>query len=262
MVPAAGGVASRAFIVGPAGVWGVMSKPNEQADLFEIMYSCRAMRRIKPDPVPDELIEKLIDAAVQCPSGSNAQNWRFVVVRDPAKLARIQALWRDAWKFYNETINTVPRPGEDPAAKARQVKAGSYMVEHLHEVPALIFVCTRRDDVIAQAFRSPATFRSAVRYFGIGGPLRLLASAGRTSMQAADGAAFPAVQNLLLAARALGLAAVLTTPHAFRPGAYEEIVGIPSDVTLCAVIPVGWPLGKFGPVRRPPASAVMSWDSY
>jgi hypothetical protein len=65
-----------------------------------------------------------------------------------------------------------------------------------------------------------------------------------------------------LAARALGLGAVLTTPQAFLPGVYEDIVGIPSDVTLCAVIPIGWPMGKFGPVKRPPAREVMSWDTY
>ncbi len=239
-----------------------MPKPSEAADLFETMYTCRAMRRFKPDPIPEDVLEKLIDAAAQCPSGSNAQNWKFVVVRDRTKLAAIQKLWKTSWDFYNETVNKVPRPGEDPAAKARQVKAGYYMVEHMHEVPALIFVCAKRDPVIAEAFASPSTVAAALRHFGVGGTLKLLTGASRTAIQSADGAAFPAVQNLLLAARALGLGAVLTTPHLFQPGAYEEIVGIPSDATLCAVIPVGWPLGKFGPIKRPAAREVMSFDSY
>lgn len=220
------------------------------------------MRRFKTDPVPDELIEKLIDAAVHCPSGSNAQNWRFVVVRDKAKLLKIQALWRTSWAFYGETINKVLRPGEDAESKARQKKAGDYMVEHIHEVPALIFVCANKDNVIAEAFQSPATMMAAVKHFGLAGTLKLVAGASRTGYMAAGGAAFPAVQNILLAARALGLGAVLTTPQAFQPGAYEEIVGIPSDSTLCAVIPIGWPKGNFGPVKRPPAKDVMSWDSY
>lgn len=239
-----------------------MPKPDQQADLFEIIYSCRAMRRFKPDPVPQELLEQLIDAAVQCPSGSNAQNWKFVIVRDQTKLKAIQDLWKVSWAFYNETINGIPRPGENPEAKARQVKAGNYMVNHLHEVPALIFVCAKKDPVIAEAFSSPSTIASAIKHFGIGGTFSLVAGSSRAGIQGACGAAFPAVQNLLLAARALGLGAVLTTPQLFQPGAYEKIVGIPDDATLCAVIPVGYPMGNFGPIRRPPAADVISWDSY
>lgn len=239
-----------------------MPRPDDQADLFETMYTCRAMRRLKPDPVPDEVIEKLIDAAVQCPSGGNAQTWRFIVVRDRAKLARIQELWRTAWSFYRSTIGAVDRLGSDPAARERQSRAGDYMVEHIHEVPALIFVCAKDDTAVAQAFKSPATMLAAVRHFGVGGTLKLVSNAGHAGAMAAAGAAFPAVQNILLAARALGLGAVLTTPQAFQPGAYEEIVGIPSDVTLCAVIPIGYPKGKFGPIQRPAAKDVMTWDSY
>jgi nitroreductase len=239
-----------------------MAKPQETADLFEIMYSSRSMRRFTDEPVSDETIEKLIDAAIHCPSGSNAQNWKFVVVRDKPKLLKIQALWKTSWSFYGETINAILRPGEDAAAKARQTKAGTYMVDHMHEVPALIFVCAKKDTVIADAFQSPSTMISAVKHFGLAGTIKLIAGASRTSHMAAGGAAFPAVQNLLLAARALGLGAVLTTPQAFQPGAYEEILGIPADATLCAVIPIGWPKGKFGPVSRPAASEVMSWDQY
>ena len=66
----------------------------------------------------------------------------------------------------------------------------------------------------------------------------------------------------VLAARALGLGAVLTTPHFFVPGTFEAILGIPKTVTLAAIVPVGYPLGNFGPVKRPPASAVVSWDRF
>ncbi len=239
-----------------------MPIPEDSARLFETMYTCRAMRRLLPDPVPEETIEKLIDAAVQCPSGGNAQNWRFIVVRDRDKLRRIQALWRVAWAFYRETIGAVDRTGADPAARERQSRAGDYMVEHLHEVPALIFVCAKEDTAVAEAFKSPSTMLAAVRHFGIGGTLRLVANSGKSAAMSATGTAYPAVQNLLLAARSLGLGAVLTTPQAFQPGAYEAIVGIPSDVTLCAVIPIGFPKGKFGPLTRPAAREVMSWDSY
>ena len=136
------------------------------------------------------------------------------------------------------------------------------MINHIHEVPALIFVCAARDEVVAEAFASPATIMSAVRNMGLGATLNLVRNATKIGALGAGGAAYPAVQNLLLAARALGLGATLTTPHVFQPGAYEEIVGIPSDVTLCAVIPVGYPMGKFGPVKRPAVGEVLRWDSY
>jgi len=239
-----------------------MPKPDERVDLFEVMYSCRAMRRLKPDPVPEDVLEKLIDAAVQCPSGSNAQNWTFVIVRDRAKLREIQKLWRSAWGFYAETINAAPRPGEEPAAKQKQDKASQYMIDHLHEVPAMIFVGVKRDPVVAEALKSPRTVTAAFRHLGLGGTVRLLTGGSRATLQGADGAAYPAVQNILLSARALGLGAVLTTPHLFHPGEYEKLLGIPGDVTLCAAIPVGYPIGRFGPVRRPRAADVISWDSY
>jgi nitroreductase len=79
----------------------------------------------------------------------------------------------------------------------------------------------------------------------------------------ADGAtAYPAVQNLLLAARALGLGAVLTTQHFLAPGEFERVLGLPATVTLAAIVPVGWPSGKFGPVARPAPETVVSWDRY
>jgi nitroreductase len=79
----------------------------------------------------------------------------------------------------------------------------------------------------------------------------------------ADGStAYPAVQNILLAARALGLGSVLTTQHFFVPGEFEAVIGLPSSVTLAAVLPVGYPKGKFGPVSRPDPRSVVSWDRY
>jgi nitroreductase len=113
-----------------------------------------------------------------------------------------------------------------------------------------------------RCWASPATLAAAVRHFGIGGALKLLTNGTRTGAIAEGSTAYPAVQNLLLAARALGLGAVLTTPHFFVPGAFEQVLGIPKTVTLAAIIPVGYPVGKFGPVTRPPATSVVSWDRY
>ena len=118
------------------------------------------------------------------------------------------------------------------------------------------------DAVVAKAIQSPTTVTAAVKHLGVGGMLNLLRGASGAGKTGIMSTAYPAVQNLLLAARGLGLGAVLTTPHLFSPGAYERILGLPKNVTLTAVIPVGYPMGKFGPVKRPDPATVVRWDHY
>ena len=240
-----------------------MPKPGASEPLFDIMYTTRAMRRFKPDPIPESVLLELVDAALQGPSGSNAQNWTFIIVRDRAQKERIAALWKPTWNFYLETFaKAEARPGEDVAARDRMIAVGTQMVENLANIPAIVCVGVKRDEALAKVLSSPKTLRSARRHLGLGGTLKLLTNGTRTSAIADGSTAYPAVQNLLLAARALGLGAVLTTPHFFVPGSFEQLLGIPKTVTLAAIIPVGYPLGKFGPVKRPPAEAVVSWDRY
>ena len=240
-----------------------MAMPTSDVRLFDVMYTCRAMRRLKPDPVPESTLLALVDAALQAPSGSNAQNWRFVIVRDRAQKERLQAIWRRTWGFYLETFATKEAsPGEDLEARKRMLAAGTRLLEHLPEVPAIICVCVARDEALAKVLNSPATLLKAVRHFGMGGALRLVTGGGRTSGIADGSTAYPAVQNLLLAARALGLGAVLTTQHFFVRGAFEAVLDIPPSATLAAVVPVGWPMGKFGPVQRPRPDAVVGWDRW
>jgi len=240
-----------------------MAKPESRELLFDVMYSCRAMRRLKPDPIPEPVLLQLVEAALQGPSGSNAQNWTFVIVRDRAQKERVAAAWKPTWDFYLETFAKAPaRPGEDVAARERMVAVGTQMVERLAEIPAIIAVGVKRDEALAKVLASPATLAAAVRHFGIGGALKLVTSGTRTSAIADGSTAYPAVQKLLLAARALGLGAVLTTPNFFVPGTFEAVLGIPKTVTLAALIPVGYPMGNFGPVKRPPPAAVVSWDRY
>ena len=240
-----------------------MPIPASEAGLFDVMYTCRAMRRLKPDPVPEETLLRLVDAALHAPSGSNAQNWRFVIVRDREQKRRLQELWSRTWAFYLETFATAPaRPGEDLAERKRTLAAATWQLDHFVDIPAIVCVCVARDEALAKVLASPATAAKAIRHFGVGGLLRLTTRGARTSGIADGATAYPAVQNLLLAARALGLGAVLTTQHFFVPGAFEAVLGIPRTVTLAAVVPVGWPMGKFGPVRRPDARAVVRWDRY
>ena len=240
-----------------------MAAPTSDARLFDVMYTCRAMRRLRPDPVPEDTLLALVDAALHGPSASNAQNWRFVIVRDRAQKERMRDTWQKTWGFYLDTVAAGDaRPGEDLAARNRTIAAGTWQLDHFVEIPAFVCVCIARDELMAKTLSAPSTAVKLVRTFGLGGAIRLVTNIGRTSGMADGATAYPAVQNLLLAARALGLGAVLTTQHFFVPGEFERLLGLPSTVTLAAIIPVGWPMGKFGPVSRPAPQAVVSWDRY
>lgn len=240
-----------------------MSQPTSDESIFDVMWTCRAMRRLKPDPVPEEVLLQLVDAALHGPSGSNAQNWRFVIVRDPAQKQKIQQLWKKTWGFYLETFATAGlRPGETAEQREKTKKVATELADNLHEVPALIFVCVAKDEQLAKALASPNTLVKLVQHFGIGGAAKMALGGQRTQGMADGSTAYPAVQNILLAARALKLGAVLTTQHFFVPGQFEAAIGLPSSVTLAAVIPVGYPKGKFGPVTRPDPRSVVSWDRY
>ncbi|MCC7366317.1 MAG: nitroreductase family protein [Dehalococcoidia bacterium] len=199
-----------------AGVTPVVS------DIFEAMGTQRAMRRLKPDPVPDELIQQLLWAATRAPNGGNVQPWRFIVVQDPATKQALQRIYKTQWDRYIANLPPPP-PGTRPSA-------GAYLAEHMHEAPVLIIPCGFLLDI--------------------------------NSGIASGSSIYPAVQNILLAARALGLGAALTTLHRQDEGAVRELLGIPENAHVACVIPVGWPMGKFGPVNRKPPEEVTYWDHW
>ena len=240
-----------------------MEKSAPTTDVFEIMHTCRAMRRLKPDPIPEDVLVKLVDAAIHAPSSSNAQNWRFVIVRDREQKRRIAELWRNGAAWYRDTVGAAPpRPDEDAGQRVRSQQALQYMLDHIEDVPALVFIAIKKDEAVAKALASPKTITAALRHLGPGGTVRLLKGASNATATGILATAYPAAQNLLLAARALGLGAVLTTPHLFHPGQYEKVLGLPSDVTLTCCIPVGYPMGRFGPVTRPEPRSMIHWDRH
>ncbi len=126
-------------------------------------------------------------------------------------------------------------------------------------------MCVQRDAIAEREARRPAALRAVIRHLGLLGAFRLARRARRNAEQELWATAYTAAQNVLLAARAsgLGMGAVLTMPQVLAPpGTYERILGLPPDVLLAAVIPVGYPVGKFGPVSRPPVQDFVSWDRY
>jgi nitroreductase len=209
--------------------------PDEMT-LFDVMYHCRAMRRLKPDPVPEDLLVKLIDAADQAPSGSNTQPARWVVVRDAEQRRRIAELNLAAVQMYLQQRQTRPvLAHQDERRQARIGDAVQWQAEHLQEIPALVFAC-----------------------------VELGASRGDSFLAglSAGGSIWPSVQNLLLAARALGLGAAPTTIVFRDRAAVKQVLALPEAIEPVCMIPVGYPMGRFGPVTRQPARDVMRWDRW
>lgn len=201
-------------------------------DVFEIMHTTRAMRRLKPDPVPDELIRRILDAGIRAPSGGNFQTWRFLVIKDPEIKKKVQVIYK---KAFDEIIGpryetAAPPPGATKAKYNRQHSAVEYLTDHYHEAPVWIVACIEHGD---------------------GKPNR---SSGASI--------YPAVQNMLLAARALGLGSTLTTRHLIFEKEAEEALGLPDGVHSYAILPIGYPMGNFGPVGRGDLSDVVFEDRW
>jgi nitroreductase len=225
---------------------------GEDAPILEVLATMRAMRRLKPDPVPDELLEKLVEAATWAPSGSNLQAFEFVVVTDRAVMAELGELWSKSVDLYLKTVGEVTPAAQDAGARSALL----FQRDHFAETPAVIVACyrgTRADPRLLGGFAkamAPADFA------------RLLPRLQRMALLGEASSVYPGVENLLLAARALGLGAVITVWHLFYEHEWKRVLGIPKNVQPYAVVPVGWPRGRFGPVTRRPAREVIHRDRW
>lgn len=211
---------------------------GDEPGIFEVMYTCRAMRRLKPEPVPEELLLKLVDAGHQGPTGSNLQRDRWIIIRDRAQVAAIGELNLKVMRDYIAPGSGRPDelPHQDAERRGRMLDAVVWQGEHYAEIPALIIPC--------REFDTPPA----------GGDWISGAQSG--------GSIWPGVQNVLLAARALGLGAALTTFPLEEREAFKAILGLPDNVEPYCVLPVGYPMGNFGPVSRSPLESVVRWDRW
>jgi len=216
--------------------------------LFEAIYTARALRRLKPDPVPDEVITKVLDAAIRAPSASNTQNWAFVVVKDPEQRGRVAEIYRQAWKMM-QTMYRERRPAshQSPAGYKKMMGAADHLAHHLQEVPVMIVAGLMTPQT--PGFQPPAEHAAAV------------ASAGP---RISGASIYPAVQNILLACRAFGLGTVLTTIHAYFNDEVRAVLGLPPEFATYAVLPIGYPMEGFGhgPVKRRPVNEVACLDRW
>jgi len=199
--------------------------------LAEAMNTQRAIRRLKGDPVDDEVVLRLIDLALRAPTASNAQGWEFIVVRDPKIKKALARLNRQVWRLYARIGRWTTR---HDAKRRRMLTAVQWQADHFEEAPVIVVACLKGAYI-------PFLHISSASYFG---------------------SIFPAVQNLLLAARAVNLGAALTTIPLWNLIAVRRLLGLPWNITPCAIIPLGWPVGRYGPTTRKPIHEVVSFDRF
>ncbi len=187
------------------------------------------MRYLRPDPVPEDLIRKVVHAATRASNPGNSQGWDFVVLRDPERKARIGEALRAAMRPVIEGMAA----GETDAVARRMYAGVTHLLDHFEAVPVYVLVCGR-------AVYPP----------------------GRPLPEMIPAALYPAAQNLIVAARALGLGTTFTTFHVSAEAVVREQLALPDDVHLGVMIALGWPARAFGPVRRKPVDDVLHWDRW
>jgi nitroreductase len=222
----------------------------DEIGLFKAMYSARALRRFKPDPVPEEIITKILDAAIRAPSAGNSQNWAFVVVRDREQRRKLAEIYRKASDAVGAFYAARGRPAHMTDEQFRRfVSSGTYLWDHIGEAPVLLVACLKQEPMPPPEALPPA----ALAAFHAATPH--LARMSGASI-------YPAVQNIILACRALGLGTVMTTNHLLCEDEVKEVLGLPAEIQTYALMPIGYPRNKFGPVSRRPVSEVAHADRW
>jgi nitroreductase len=193
-------------------------------DVFEAIATTRAMRRLDAArPVDDADIVTIVEAATKAPTGGNSQPVRWMVVRDAGKRRRLGDIYRECWAPVHEYYAA---QAVDNPSTARMLRSADHLGEHMGDAPVILLPCSRGQ--VGQA----------------------------------ESSVFPAVQNLFLAARALGLGTTLTTVHRLREADVRAVLEIPEDVVTWAMIPVGYPTGRWGEAPRRPVAEIAYWDTW
>lgn len=197
-------------------------------DVFEALYTTRAMRRVKEDSIPDDVIKSIMDSAIRAPSGSNRQDWKFLVVTDKKTREELSDIYRETWDYYvksfyndSEDLGASSLKNKDEIETVKRISnSASWLAENYHKVPLLVLAFSRNDPT--------------------------------------GSSIYPAIWNLMLAARGHGIGTCLTTVMNFKTEDVYKVLNVPSDKgwTLNATITAGYPLGKWGVAARKPVEEV------
>jgi len=210
-------------------------------ELYEAMSTLRAVRRLRPDPIPEDVLERIFTAATWAPTGGNMQPWRLVAVRDPAKKQILEDLYRPYWDAYVPTYRKkmVTMPADEQQKSERALAAGDHLAQHMHAVPVIAVFCFNPGIMTITDKDQP---RASV----VGG-----------------GSVYPAVQNLLLACRNEGLGCVLTTLLCLEEPKVRALLQLPEGWYTCAHVPIGYAVGRgHGPITRKPLQKMVFTDSF
>jgi len=208
--------------------------PTPPISLLDGLATTRAIRRYSPEPIPDDDLATILWHASRAPSGSNRQPFRFLVLRDGPTATEAKALlgrsFREMWADKRAADGyEVGTGADDGSPKARMARTMQHFVDHFEETPVVVLPCLIR-------YRAPYPSEGASVY--------------------------PACQNLLLAARALGYGGVMTVWHLFVEDELRTVLGVPDHVAIAATIPLGKPVGNHGPVRRRPLGELVFEDRW
>ncbi len=203
-------------------------------DAYEALYTTRAMRRVKPDPIPEDVQKKILDAAIRAPSGGNTQGWRFLLVDDPKVKGELgpiyrscmETLWGSIYKDRLDAANADP-DSEDSKGFMKMYRSASYLGDNFEAYPLILFAFCQYDN--------------------------------------SGGSIFPAIWNAMLAARCEGVGSALTSVFFFQMEEMKKVLGVPDegDWHFSACVTFGYPTGRWGVAPRRPAHEVTfrnSWD--
>lgn len=197
-------------------------------DVIEAMESCIAMRYLKEDPVPDADLERLVYAATRASSPGNSQEWEFVILNDPTVKGKIGEAVSAAMGPVFDNL-----PESPDGVQARMYKGAAHLAKNFAKIPAWILGCARMN-------YPPTAPTEAFMHSTI----------------------YPAGQNLIVAARSMGLGTTFTTFQMAAEDVIRATLSIPDDVHLCLLVAVGYPERPFGPVRRKPVADVLHWNGW
>jgi nitroreductase len=210
--------------------------------VLDLIRTARAIRRFTDEPVTDDELWQILDAAQHAPSGGNIQPWQFLVLTEPGAKAAVAEVYLRAYDRYEASLlASLPafRSEADEASFRRSVAASRALAEHLHEAPAMVAVL-----------------------MPVGLDLTMHDDAGPLDIGHPCASVYPAVQNLLLAARSLGIGGTLTTVARILPDEFRAAAGIPDRYELAALVPLGRPRGSFSEPKRRPVEGVTHWNRW
>lgn len=192
--------------------------------LGETMFTQRAIRRFRPEPIPDADLKDILEAAIRAPNGGNNQPWHFLVIKDPGLRGKLAELYHEAW-WAKRRDQGIMGPDDIPPGK-NSLRSAMRLADQIGQAPVIVLLCATT--------QGPAAAASII----------------------------PAAQNLLLAARAFGIGGTITTLHAQVEDRAHELFGIPETAQVVYCLPLGYPRGTFGSVQRKPLSEVCSYDRW